>query len=520
MLADFIVATHSLTPAPASKGAVSLELGRVLPSSGHGYLAGEFPGGITSVDGVPTSATVRILYRPGEGEPGDGVVVATTQSGQDGTWRVEGLDTSKLFDVIGRADGFNDVIMSRISPISMVDITYAGAVAENETFTGAVGFLELVGGIPPYAASVVDPLPAGIFPVVNGRQLIIDGTTTDDDVFNSTVRITSSNGVTKDVPVKLVVGFKAPANFEAETIEYAGAFSVVLTWEVTNTTQELLVFKSATPFDLESMPAPIATLTGNTVSYTDDDVIEDDVFYYMVASVCEGFTLYSDGVMEVVVVGDPHWDNVVSLLYFDGNSVDEKGRLWNVVGTPDFNDAGGVFGTKCMYIKPSTSEGLVSPRSEDFSMGVDLTIEVFAMFNSGDGSERSIFEFNGSLVNNRDRLYVDKLPNYGIRVAYGGLFTLLTKDTEKTYQPEVLHHIALTITASGYIELFVNGLKELSFDSSNNLPVGSLVAAIGTLPSGPHAVNYRGRLDMYRVTRGVIRYTENFTPPTEPFPNE
>lgn len=85
-------------------------------SSGDGYLAGEFPGGITTVDGVPVAATVRIIFRPVSGEPGDGAVVAEVQSAPDGTWRVDGLDTSLRFDVIGRKEGHNDVIMANVSP--------------------------------------------------------------------------------------------------------------------------------------------------------------------------------------------------------------------------------------------------------------------------------------------------------------------------------------------------------------------------------------------------------------------
>ncbi len=82
----------------------------------NGYLAGEFPGGITTVDGVPTAATVRVLYRPVSGAPGDGVVVAEVQSAPDGTWRVDGLDTGLRYDVVGRKAGHNDVIMADITP--------------------------------------------------------------------------------------------------------------------------------------------------------------------------------------------------------------------------------------------------------------------------------------------------------------------------------------------------------------------------------------------------------------------
>lgn len=83
---------------------------------GSGYLAGTFPGGITTVDGVPTPATVRVLYRPGPGQPGDGALVAEVQSAADGSWRVDGLDPALKFDVVGRKAWFNDVIMSNVSP--------------------------------------------------------------------------------------------------------------------------------------------------------------------------------------------------------------------------------------------------------------------------------------------------------------------------------------------------------------------------------------------------------------------
>lgn len=86
------------------------------PSPGNGYLAGEFPDGITTVDAVPTSATVRILYRPAAGAPGDGVLVAETQSAPDGTWRVDGLNPALRYDVVGRKAGFNDVIMANVTP--------------------------------------------------------------------------------------------------------------------------------------------------------------------------------------------------------------------------------------------------------------------------------------------------------------------------------------------------------------------------------------------------------------------
>ena len=87
------------------------------PTTGTGFLAGEFPSGTTTVEGVPTQAEVRVLWRGPAGHPSDGVLVAKTQSAPDGTWRVDGLNPDLRYDVVGRKGGFNDVIVSNVQPV-------------------------------------------------------------------------------------------------------------------------------------------------------------------------------------------------------------------------------------------------------------------------------------------------------------------------------------------------------------------------------------------------------------------
>lgn len=84
--------------------------------AGNGYLAGNFPEGITTVDGVPVSAEVRVEFRGDAGSISDGFVVAKTLSAPDGTWRVDGLNPNLRYDVIGRKEGHNDVIVSNVQP--------------------------------------------------------------------------------------------------------------------------------------------------------------------------------------------------------------------------------------------------------------------------------------------------------------------------------------------------------------------------------------------------------------------
>lgn len=88
----------------------------IMPRTELGYLAGEFPGGITTVDGAPSTATIRVMFRAPHGHPGDGSLVAEVQSAIDGTWRVGNLPVGFRYDVVGRKIGFNDVIIADVSP--------------------------------------------------------------------------------------------------------------------------------------------------------------------------------------------------------------------------------------------------------------------------------------------------------------------------------------------------------------------------------------------------------------------
>lgn len=112
--------TGVLLPAPAyavAGKAIAWPPARVRPTvKGDGYLAGTFPDGITRIEGVPGPATIRVLFRPAAGAPGDGAVVAEVVSAADGTWRVDGLNTSLRYDVVCRLDGYQDAIVSDVTP--------------------------------------------------------------------------------------------------------------------------------------------------------------------------------------------------------------------------------------------------------------------------------------------------------------------------------------------------------------------------------------------------------------------
>ena len=168
---------------------------------GPGYLAGEHPAGRTTVNGTPVSADVDVFY---ELDNKDWQCVASTTSQPDGTWSIVGLNPDKKFNVVARHASFGGVIAVDVQPSRTDVVTLSGAFTNNENFDGVSGFMTIESGMPPFTASVIDPLPYGLSPlVVDGRKLIIDGTSDDVGLWDSVVRVTASNGVFADAPVSV-----------------------------------------------------------------------------------------------------------------------------------------------------------------------------------------------------------------------------------------------------------------------------------------------------------------------------
>jgi len=96
---------------------------------------------------------------------------------------------------------------------------------------------------------------------------------------------------------------------------------------------------------------------------------------------------------------------------------------------------------------------------------------------------------------------------------------LYSKNGLSTFD-EIWHHIAFVRSGEIFM-LFVDGIKQnitvalgtgFSIHNSDQpLRIGWFTA---TYP------NYQGYLDEFRISKGVARWTENFTPPTEPYTEE
>lgn len=299
-------------------------------TSGPGYLAGEYPGGITTVEGAPQAATVNAYY---ELPSGDWQLAASVTSSSSGAWQILNVNPDFLFHVLGRKSGYNDVLVSGVHPTRTDVVTATGSFSPNAGFNGVAGSVELVGGLPPYSASVITPLPFGLAPVLNGRELIIDGTSTDDGNWSSLVRVTASNGPTVDIPVNTLIGLKAPTNLKA-AYAVANDWEVSLSWTDTcGLEQGFRIYRSTSPMDASALPAPLATVGANVTAYVDSGLTPGQTYYYRVASYYASSSAVSAEVAREVkwtpamLTGKYVWLDASSLTPSWGGQLLDKGPL-------------------------------------------------------------------------------------------------------------------------------------------------------------------------------------------------
>jgi hypothetical protein len=80
------------------------------------------------------------------------------------------------------------------------------------------------------------------------------------------------------------------------------------------------------------------------------------------------------------------------------------------------------------------------------------------------------------------------------------------------------NHVAMT-RSSNTVRLFLNGTQIGSYTTSYNFWDSTTALLLGGFYSGAGGEDIDGYVDELRITKGVARYTANFTPAIAPFPN-
>ena len=183
------------------------------------------------------------------------------------------------------------------------------------------------------------------------------------------------------------------------------------------------------------------------------------------------------------------------------------------VGNAQISTTDPRFGTGSIFLD-GTGDWLTTPSNAGFAFGTaDFTVEGWLKPAAVTAADRIIFDSRVTATDNGIVLFIDpngRLNSFqtaagGLRANSGGL--LLTSN--------IWQHFAY-VRAAGvlyiYIGGFLGGSATLATDLTSPGTVRIGVRQDNTLP-------YSGYIDDLRITKGVARYTANFTPPTAPFPD-
>lgn len=79
-------------------------------------------------------------------------------------------------------------------------------------------------------------------------------------------------------------------------------------------------------------------------------------------------------------------------------------------------------------------------------------------------------------------------------------------------------HVA-AVRLNGVARVYTNGVGGTPVNCTQNFDNTTYPSNIGGYSHQPATEPNRGSLDEFRITKGIARYTANFTPPTAPFPD-
>jgi hypothetical protein len=233
--------------------------------------------------------------------------------------------------------------------------------------------------------------------------------------------------------------------------------------------------------------------------------------------------------------GDPYWDNVSLLLHMDGSngsttftdsgpsarSVTRTGNVQISTTQSKFGGASGYF--------DGTSDCLTVTDSNAFSFGADLFTIEFWFYVPPATTDRTLFVM--PRIGGGWPTLIVFLTGSGNVGAYcsttGGSFAhYMNTASIGAVVANTWNHFAYVRTGAGGNDyrIFLNGTINSPGDANypstvSTYPSVNEIRISDAFNSTFGVDSWLGYIDELRITKGIARYTSDFTPPASPFPN-
>lgn len=222
---------------------------------------------------------------------------------------------------------------------------------------------------------------------------------------------------------------------------------------------------------------------------------------------------------------DPHFSSVSLLLHMDGEDgattfADRSDNAFSVTAVGNaristalskFGGASGLFDGNGDYLTVADNAAF------EFGSG-DFTVEGWCRIASAPAASYELFSKDagapgwtayGLVITGSRAIRIQCSSN-------GAEHDILATSANSVVPTGAFFHFALVRQGSVFTG-YVNGVAVVSTTSDAGLFNNAGPFIVGSRGGGWEAL--AGCLDEMRITKGVARYSENFTPPTEPFPN-
>ena len=215
-------------------------------------------------------------------------------------------------------------------------------------------------------------------------------------------------------------------------------------------------------------------------------------------------------------VGDTHFSKVTALFNFDGSDGDtttsgldasNKNLTVSYSSGDQLSNTQKKFGATSLYV----ADNVTLSSSDGFNMGTgDFTIEAWYYFTSFSNSFGHYDQWAGSSTGAGNVQMWNSTSAQGkIKWYYNGSSNFTSSTTMSTGQ---WYHVAY-VRESGTLKMYFNGTVD-----SNTQSYSSQFGKTGTVYLGDQHAGGGGApqyyIDDLRVTKGLARYTSNFTAPT------